>query len=196
MVQNHLLVDADPSDNSGKTHKIIQTLNEATNKISHTGTAFSSGNWETDTMAYMESIKDLPHERIQEILTRAEGYMKHARPQRRTSDTGDEPSGSNGSIAPVNKRSRLRICNVHFSSFFSTANNIYSTGVSMHDFSSTYFSDLVLTRVTSQIPSFPIIFQVVHCQLQSLATCILYHVPKLTPFTVRFGRYAPACLNS
>lgn len=118
MVQNHLLVDADPSDNSGKTHKIIQTLNEATNKISHTGTAFSSGNWETDTMAYMESIKDLPHEHIQEILTRAEGYMKHARPQRRTSDTGDEPSGSNGSIAPVNKRSRLRICNVHFSSFF------------------------------------------------------------------------------
>ncbi|KAG0700193.1 hypothetical protein DFH29DRAFT_1001283 [Suillus ampliporus] len=82
LVKNCLLVDSNPSDNSGKNHKIIQTLNEATNKMSHTGTAFSSGNWETDTMAYMDSIKDLPYERIQEILARAEEYMKHPRNNR------------------------------------------------------------------------------------------------------------------
>ncbi|KAG0695646.1 hypothetical protein DFH29DRAFT_879902 [Suillus ampliporus] len=84
LVKNRLLVDSNPSDNSGKNHKIIQTLNEATNKMSHTGTAFSSGNWETDTMAYMDSIKDLPYERIQEILARAEEYMKHPRNNRRS----------------------------------------------------------------------------------------------------------------
>ncbi|KAG1882226.1 hypothetical protein F4604DRAFT_1921955 [Suillus subluteus] len=94
LVQNCLLVNTNPSDNGGKTHKIIQMLNEATNKMSHTGTAFSSGNWETDTMVYMESIKDLPHERIQEILTQAEGYMKHMCPHHHTSNTGDEPSSS------------------------------------------------------------------------------------------------------
>ncbi|KAG2112216.1 uncharacterized protein F5147DRAFT_650870 [Suillus discolor] len=88
LVQNCLLVNTDPSDDGGKTHKIIQTLNKATNKMSHTGTAFLSGNWETDTMAYMESIKDLPHKHIQEILTQAEGYMKHTCPQCRISDTG------------------------------------------------------------------------------------------------------------
>ncbi|KAG1889157.1 hypothetical protein F4604DRAFT_1673857 [Suillus subluteus] len=72
LVQSHLLIDSDPSSSVGKNHKILQTLNEATNKMSHTGTAFSSGNWETDTLAYMDSIKDLPHSRIQDILTRAE----------------------------------------------------------------------------------------------------------------------------
>ncbi|KAG2029012.1 hypothetical protein BDR03DRAFT_988040 [Suillus americanus] len=79
LVKNRLLVDSNPSNNSGKNHKIVQTLNEATNKMSHTGTAFSSGNWEMDTMAYMDSIKDLPYKRIQEILARAEEYMKHPR---------------------------------------------------------------------------------------------------------------------
>ncbi|KAG0705615.1 hypothetical protein DFH29DRAFT_872959 [Suillus ampliporus] len=77
LVKNHLLVDSNPSDNGGKTHKIIQTLNEVTNKMGHTRTAFSSGNWEMDTMVYMNSIRDLPYEHIQEILAQAEEYMKH-----------------------------------------------------------------------------------------------------------------------
>ncbi|KAG0701246.1 hypothetical protein DFH29DRAFT_876059 [Suillus ampliporus] len=97
LVKNRLLVDSNPSDNSGKNHKIIQTLNEATNKMSHTGTAFSSGNWEMDTMAYMDSIKDLPYKRIQEILAWAEEYMKH--PHNNHRSTADE-SGSSASITP------------------------------------------------------------------------------------------------
>ncbi|KAG2126211.1 hypothetical protein DEU56DRAFT_743133 [Suillus clintonianus] len=129
LVKSHLLVESNPSDNSGKNHKIIQTLNEATNKMSHTGTAFSSGNWETDTMAYMDSIKDLPYERIQEILARAEEYMKHARNNnRRGTTTTDEPYGSSASITPVNKRSRLHICNIYFFLIVSTADFIHSTG--------------------------------------------------------------------
>ncbi|KAG1809923.1 uncharacterized protein HD556DRAFT_1208255, partial [Suillus plorans] len=76
LVKDRLLIDSDPADNGGKTHKIVQTLNEVTNKMSHTGTAFSSGNWETDTMAYMDSIKALPYECIQEILEQLENYMK------------------------------------------------------------------------------------------------------------------------
>ncbi|KAG2029185.1 hypothetical protein BDR03DRAFT_1018773 [Suillus americanus] len=42
LVQSRLLIDSDPSNSGGKNHKILQTLNEATNKMSHTGTAFSS----------------------------------------------------------------------------------------------------------------------------------------------------------
>ncbi|KAG1720791.1 uncharacterized protein EDB91DRAFT_1088696 [Suillus paluster] len=106
LVKNRLLVDSNPSDNSGKNHKIIQILNEATNKMSHTGTAFSSGNWEMDTMVYMDSTKDLPYKRIQEILTWAEEYMKHPRNNRHS--TADEPYGSSASITPVNKHSRLQ----------------------------------------------------------------------------------------
>ncbi|KAG2050394.1 hypothetical protein BDR06DRAFT_1064878 [Suillus hirtellus] len=37
-----------------RKHKIALTLNHSTNKMSNTGTAFSVGNWETDTLAYME----------------------------------------------------------------------------------------------------------------------------------------------
>ncbi|KAG1876887.1 hypothetical protein C8R48DRAFT_668916 [Suillus tomentosus] len=77
LVKDWLLIDSDPADNGGKTHKIVQTLNKVTNKMSHTGTAFSSGNWEMDTMAYMDSIKALPHECIQDILEQLENYMKH-----------------------------------------------------------------------------------------------------------------------
>lgn len=113
LVQSRLLIDSDPSSSVGKNHKILQTLNEATNKMSHTGTAFSSGNWETDTLAYMDSIKDLPHSRIQDILTRAEEYMKHPRHNRRS--TAEDSSGSSHSIAPAtNKCARLRICNFSF----------------------------------------------------------------------------------
>ncbi|KAG2033326.1 hypothetical protein BDR03DRAFT_1014396 [Suillus americanus] len=170
LVQNCLLVDTDPSDNGGKTHKIIQTLNEATNKMSHTRTAFSSGNWETDTMAYMESIKDLPYEHIQEILIRAEGYMKHTGPHRRTSNTADKPSCSSSSIAPVNKCSHLHFCNVHSSSFVSTANNIHSTGASMHN-----FSNIVIS-------SFPVVFQLIGCQeLQAVALLLTYYTLFLSP---------------
>ncbi|KAG2029543.1 hypothetical protein BDR03DRAFT_880435 [Suillus americanus] len=108
LVQSRLLIDSDPSNSGGKNHKILQTLNEATNKMSHTGTAFSSGNWETDTLAYMDSIKDLPNSRIQDILTRAEEYMKHPRHNHRSA--AEDSSGSSHSIAPANKRAHLRIC--------------------------------------------------------------------------------------
>ncbi|KAG1763020.1 hypothetical protein EDD22DRAFT_952612 [Suillus occidentalis] len=69
----------DASDNSKKHYKIALTLNQATNKMSNTGTAFSSGNWETDTIAYMELIAELPPVRISEIVTRAQAYMKCTR---------------------------------------------------------------------------------------------------------------------
>ncbi|KAG1835566.1 hypothetical protein EV424DRAFT_1551621 [Suillus variegatus] len=105
LVKDQLLIDSDPADNGGKTHKIIQTLNEVTNKMSHTGTVFSSGNWETDTIAYMDSIKALPHECVQEILKQSENYMKHPHFNHRS-------SADDGSTAPVNKCSRLCICNV------------------------------------------------------------------------------------
>ncbi|KAG1831539.1 hypothetical protein EV424DRAFT_1342905 [Suillus variegatus] len=35
-------------------HKVMLMLNHTTNKMSNTGTAFSSGNWKTDTITYME----------------------------------------------------------------------------------------------------------------------------------------------
>ncbi|KAG1802551.1 uncharacterized protein BJ212DRAFT_1304776 [Suillus subaureus] len=91
LVKDQLLIDSNPTDNGGKTHKIVQTLNklEVTNKMSHTRTAFSSGNWEMDTMAYMDSIKALPHERIQEILEQLENYMKHPHFNHRSSADDD-----------------------------------------------------------------------------------------------------------
>ncbi|KAG2030992.1 hypothetical protein BDR03DRAFT_986719 [Suillus americanus] len=46
------LIVEDTSDH--RKHKITLTLNHSTNKMSNTGTAFSAGNWETDTLAYME----------------------------------------------------------------------------------------------------------------------------------------------
>ncbi|KAG2739995.1 hypothetical protein P692DRAFT_20754477 [Suillus brevipes Sb2] len=136
LVKDRLLIDSNPADNGGKSHKIVQTLNEVTNKMSNTGTAFSSGNWETDTLAYMDSIKTLPHERIQEILERSENYMKSPRFNHRSS-TDDV------STAPVNKRSRLRICNVYLFPLFSTANFIHLNR-SLEDasfFSSKYLSE-------------------------------------------------------
>ncbi|KIK33712.1 hypothetical protein CY34DRAFT_18195 [Suillus luteus UH-Slu-Lm8-n1] len=104
LVKDRLLIGSNPADNGGKTHKIIEALNEVTNKMSHTRTAFSSGNWETDTLAYMDSIKTLPHERIHEILERSENYMKNPCFNHRS-------SVDDGSTTPVNKRSRLCICN-------------------------------------------------------------------------------------
>ncbi|KAG1875668.1 hypothetical protein F4604DRAFT_1924727 [Suillus subluteus] len=95
LVRDRLILDSDPADNCDKKpYKILLTLNEATNKMSNTGTAFSSGNWETDTIAYVQSIKDLPHSRIQEIVMRAEEFMKLSHRKGRTSE--DVQSGANG----------------------------------------------------------------------------------------------------
>ncbi|KAG2061687.1 hypothetical protein BDR06DRAFT_966584 [Suillus hirtellus] len=44
LVKDWLLIASDPADNAGTSHKIVQTLNEVTNKMSHTRTAFLSGN--------------------------------------------------------------------------------------------------------------------------------------------------------
>ncbi|KAG2125991.1 hypothetical protein DEU56DRAFT_916271 [Suillus clintonianus] len=95
-------------DTSGQgKHKIALTLNQATNKMSHTGTAFSAGNWETDTIAYMELIEQLPFDRIQEIIARSQPYIKRTRRRGQDGDTGDGDSQ-----LPINPRSRIRICSV------------------------------------------------------------------------------------
>ncbi|KAG1855608.1 hypothetical protein F4604DRAFT_1685705 [Suillus subluteus] len=82
-------------------HKIALTLNQSTNKMSNIGTAFSAGNWETDTLAYMERIEELPFDRIKEIVERSQEYMKHARRK-------DESSILDGET-PVNPRTRIHI---------------------------------------------------------------------------------------
>ncbi|KAG2143882.1 hypothetical protein BD769DRAFT_1382947 [Suillus cothurnatus] len=64
------LIIEDTSDH-GK-HKIVLTLNQATNKMSNTSTAFSAGNWETDTLAYMEQ---------------SQPYMKHPHHKSQDKDT-------------------------------------------------------------------------------------------------------------
>ncbi|KAG2132993.1 hypothetical protein DEU56DRAFT_739145 [Suillus clintonianus] len=102
------LIEKDTSDNG--RHKVMLTLNPATNKMSHTGTAFSSGNWETDTIAYMERIEELPFDRVREIVERSQPYMKRAR--RRGQDEDTTLGGE--SRIPVNPRSRIRICSICF----------------------------------------------------------------------------------
>ncbi|KAG1894964.1 uncharacterized protein F5891DRAFT_984657 [Suillus fuscotomentosus] len=73
LVHDNLIIE-DTSDH-GK-HKIVLTLNQATNKMSNTGTTFSAGNWETDMLAYMEWIEELPFNRMKEIMERSQPYMK------------------------------------------------------------------------------------------------------------------------
>jgi len=107
LVRDGLILDCEPSDNAKRTHKIALTLNQTTNKMSNTGTAFSAGNWETDTIAYLNRIEDLPSPRVKEIIVRAQPFMKRSRRTGYTSDTeGAEV---------VNPRSRIRICSVIFS---------------------------------------------------------------------------------
>ncbi|KAG1757511.1 hypothetical protein EDB19DRAFT_1901032 [Suillus lakei] len=62
---------------------------------------FSAGNWETDTLAYMERIEELPFDRIKEIVERSQAYMKRARRK-------DESTILDGET-PVNPRTRIRI---------------------------------------------------------------------------------------
>ncbi|KAG1836455.1 hypothetical protein DFJ58DRAFT_734982 [Suillus subalutaceus] len=98
LARDNLIVE-DTSDH-GK-HKIVLTLNQSTNKMSNTGTAFSAGNWETDTLVYMERIEELPFDRIKEIVERSQAYMKRARHK-------DESTILDGET-PVNPRTRIRI---------------------------------------------------------------------------------------
>ncbi|KAG2365853.1 hypothetical protein BDR07DRAFT_1480915 [Suillus spraguei] len=98
LARDDLIVE-DTSDH-GK-HKIALTLNQSTNKMSNTGTAFSAGNWETDTLAYMERIEELPFDRIKEIVERSQAYMKRARRK-------DESTILDGET-PVNPHTRIRI---------------------------------------------------------------------------------------
>ncbi|KAG1869613.1 hypothetical protein F4604DRAFT_1927007 [Suillus subluteus] len=74
LARDDLIVE-DTSDH--RKHKIALTLNHSTNKMSNTGTAFSAGNWETDTLVYMEQIEELPFDCIKEIVEQAQLYMKH-----------------------------------------------------------------------------------------------------------------------
>ncbi|OJA07945.1 hypothetical protein AZE42_11019, partial [Rhizopogon vesiculosus] len=105
LVRDGLLITNDAED-SKKSHKIVPTHNEATNRMSNTGTQFSSGNWEADTMAYMKSVEELPYSRIQEIILHAEPFMR--RPHHKV-HTSSEASGSDAPIAPANPHSRIRI---------------------------------------------------------------------------------------
>ncbi|KAG1903539.1 uncharacterized protein F5891DRAFT_977656 [Suillus fuscotomentosus] len=68
LARDNLILLDNASDNGKKNYKIALTLNQTTNKMSNTGTAFSSGNWETDTIAYMEFIDGLSSVRISEIV--------------------------------------------------------------------------------------------------------------------------------
>lgn len=111
LVSNNYLVPCEPSD-SKKNHDIELTFNESTNRMSHTGTAFSAANWETDTKAYMETIMELPERRVKEIIIRATPFMKRAR----CSDTSTEffePGVS--APPPVNPRSHICIWDSMFS---------------------------------------------------------------------------------
>ncbi|KAG1766609.1 hypothetical protein EV702DRAFT_980744 [Suillus placidus] len=106
LARDNLIVE----DNSGQgKHKIMLTLNHATNKMTNTGTAFSSANWETDTIAYMQRIEELPFDRLKEIVQRSQRYMKCSRHKGL-----DELEDDDGSQVPVNPRSRIRICSVYF----------------------------------------------------------------------------------
>ncbi|KAG2072853.1 hypothetical protein BDR04DRAFT_1116736 [Suillus decipiens] len=75
LVSSNYLVPCDPSG-SKKNHKIELAFNESTNWMSHTGTAFSAGNWEMDTKAYMETVMELPERRIKEIIVWVTPFMK------------------------------------------------------------------------------------------------------------------------
>ncbi|KAG2029469.1 hypothetical protein BDR03DRAFT_1018345 [Suillus americanus] len=98
LARNDLIVE-DTLDH-GK-HKIALTLNQSTNKMSNTGTAFSAGNWETDTLTYMERIEELPFDCIKEIVERSQAYMKRARRK-------DESTILDGET-PINPRTCIRI---------------------------------------------------------------------------------------
>ncbi|KAG2037135.1 hypothetical protein BDR03DRAFT_1011054 [Suillus americanus] len=93
------LIVEDTSDH--RKHKIALTHNQSTNKMSNTGTAFSAGNWETDTLTYMEQIEELPFDCIKEIVERSQAYMKHARRK-------DESTILDGET-PINPRTCIRI---------------------------------------------------------------------------------------
>ncbi|KAG2032713.1 hypothetical protein BDR03DRAFT_1014962 [Suillus americanus] len=98
LARDDLIVE-DTSDH--RKHKIALTLNQSTNKMSNTGTAFSAGNWETDTLAYMERIEELPFDRIKEIVEQSQAYMKHAHRK-------DESTILDGET-PVNPRTHICI---------------------------------------------------------------------------------------
>ncbi|KAG1775469.1 hypothetical protein EV702DRAFT_1046820 [Suillus placidus] len=88
---NNLIVE-DNLD-QGK-HKFMLMLNHATNKMTNTGTAFSSANWETDTIAYMQQIEELPFNRLKEIIQRSQRYMKHS-PHKGLDELEDDDGSQN-----------------------------------------------------------------------------------------------------
>lgn len=130
MVRDGLLIANDADDNK-KSHKIVLTLNEATNKMSSTGTQFSSGNWEADTTAYMKSVEQLPYSRIQEIILCAEPFLTLTRRKVRTSS---EVSASPDPVTFTNPRSHIRICTVN--SLFSSrpATDFHFANLRVHIF--------------------------------------------------------------
>jgi hypothetical protein len=105
-VSSNYLVPCGPST-SKKNHKIELTFNKSTNWMSHTGTAFSAANWETDTKAYMETVTELPERRIKEIVAWATPFMKRVR--RNITSIDISKSGSS-TPPPVNPRSHIHIC--------------------------------------------------------------------------------------
>jgi hypothetical protein len=108
LARDGLILDCEPLDNMKKTHKIALTLNNTTNKMSTTGTAFSAANWETDTVVYLNLIDRLPESRIKEIVVRTQPFMKRIPNTGHTSDT-------DGPTEVVNPHSLIRICSIIFS---------------------------------------------------------------------------------
>jgi len=108
LARDGLILDYEPLDNVKKTHKIALTLNKATNKMSNTGTAFSAANWETETIAYLNLIDQLSPSRVEEIVVRAQPFMKRIRNAGHNSDT-EGPAGV------VDPHSLIRICSIIFS---------------------------------------------------------------------------------
>lgn len=111
-MSNNFLVPCDSSDSNKKNHKVELTFNESTNRMSHTGTAFSTANWETDTKAYMETMMELSEKRVKEIVVRATPFMKCVVRRGGVSTEFSEPGVS---TLPPNPRSHLRICMFIFS---------------------------------------------------------------------------------
>lgn len=74
--------------------------------MSNTGTAFSAANWEVDTLAYTKRIGELSLTRMQEIVARAEPFVKRAHRRLISLSGGDIDEG--GSVIPDNQRLHIR----------------------------------------------------------------------------------------
>jgi hypothetical protein len=79
----------------GKGHSIGRALNKVTGKESTSSYAFKEANWGEDTRQYLEDIKDLEDESIQEIVEKAMAIAKRLRKSsNQVATTDNQPEGS------------------------------------------------------------------------------------------------------